>query len=92
MNEKARISLIIKGRVQGVFFRYATEKEAEKLGLTGWVRNNNDGTVEILAEGDKDMLDELIVWCKSGSRLAKVENIDVKWLLYVGEFKDFEII
>ena len=92
MSEKARISIIISGRVQGVFFRYKTKHEAEKLGLTGWVRNNGDGSVEILAEGDKDKLEELVKWCKEGPRSAQVKNVEVKWLLYLEEFKKFIII
>lgn len=91
MPEKARISIIISGRVQGVFFRYKTKHEAGNLGLTGWVRNNSNGSVEILAEGNKDRLEELVAWCKSGPRLANVENIEVKWLPSKGEFNDFEI-
>ena len=92
MSEKARVSIIINGQVQGVFFRYKTQQEAQKLGLTGWVRNNGDGSVEILAEGTEDKLEELINWCKAGPRSAKVENIEVKWQTYSGEFNDFIII
>lgn len=91
MSEKARIFMIIKGRVQGVFFRYKTQQEAQKLGLNGWVKNNGDGSVEILAEGDKDKLEELIEWCKEGPRSAQVEKVEVKWQKYVGEFEGFEI-
>jgi len=91
MSEKARIFMIIKGRVQGVFFRYKTQQEAQKLGLNGWVKNNGDGSVEILAEGDKDKLEELIEWCKEGPRSAQVEKVEVKWQKYVGEVEGFEI-
>jgi len=91
MSEKARISMIIKGQVQGVFFRYETKKEAERLGLTGLVKNNNDGNVEILAEGDKNKLEELAKWCKSGPDSAQVENVEIKWQEYNGRFEGFEI-
>ncbi|OGY41728.1 MAG: acylphosphatase [Candidatus Buchananbacteria bacterium RBG_13_36_9] len=91
MSEKARVSIIINGQVQGVFFRYKTQQEAQKLGLTGWVRNNADSSVEILAEGDKDKLEELIAWCKAGPRSAQVENVEVNWAPYRGEFEGFEI-
>ena len=91
MAEKARISILIKGQVQGVFFRYETKKEAEKLELTGWVKNNNDGTVEVLAEGDKVNLEKLVEWCKSGPDSARVENVEIKWLPYTGELMKFEI-
>jgi len=92
MSEKARVSLIIKGRVQGVFFRYETKKEAQTLGLSGWVKNNNDGTVEVLAEGDRVLLEKLAEWCKSGPDSALVENVEIKWLAYGREFNSFEII
>lgn len=92
MSEKVRVSIIINGQVQGVFFRYKTQQEAHKLSLTGWVKNNGDGSVECMAEGEKDKLEELIAWCKAGPRSAQVENVDVKWLPFVGEFNSFEII
>jgi len=91
MSEKARISMIIKGQVQGVFFRYETKKEAQALNLTGWVRNNDDGTVEVLAEGDKNKLEELAEWCKSGPDSAQVEDVEIKWQEYEGGFEGFEI-
>jgi len=91
MSEKARISMIISGRVQGVFFRYKTQQEAQKLGLTGWVRNLDGGQVEVLAEGAKDKLEELAEWTKRGSRQAQVEKVEIKWLAYEGEFKEFII-
>jgi len=92
MLEKARLSLIIYGRVHGVFFRLKTKGKAEELGLTGWVKNNADGIVEILAEGNKLDLENLLEWCKKGPRLAKVEKIEIKCQPYAGEFKSFEII
>jgi len=91
MSEKARVSIIINGQVQGVFFRYKTQQEANNLGLTGWVKNNGDGSVEVLAEGDKDKLEELISWCKAGPRSARVENVEVNRAPYRGEFEGFEI-
>jgi acylphosphatase len=92
MNEKARVLLLINGRVQGVFFRLKTREEAYKLGLTGWVKNNGNGTVEALAEGDKDKLEELINWCKKGPEHAQVDGVDIKWQDFIGEFKSFEIV
>jgi len=92
MTEKARISLKINGRVQGVFFRVEIKKQAERLGLFGWVRNNNDGSVECLIEGDKEKLEKLINWCKIGSDSAKVDEVKIKWLPWKGEYKSIEII
>ena len=91
MAEKAQVLLVIHGRVQGVFFRFETQKMAKKLGLTGWVKNNDLGTVECLAEGDKINLEKLAEWCKSGPDSALVEKVEIKWLPYVGGFEGFEI-
>jgi acylphosphatase len=91
MAEKARLSLIINGRVQGVFFRLKTQQVALAQGLTGWVRNNPDGSVECLAEGDKDKLEEFIKWCQQGPDRAEVVKVDATWQSYTGEFNDFII-
>ena len=71
--------MFVHGHVQGVFYRANTQKVAQGLGLTGWVKNCNDGSVEIHAEGDKDNLEELIEWCRHGPALAKVSKIDLNW-------------
>lgn len=65
----------ISGRVQGVGFRAATQLEARRLGLHGWVRNLPDGRVEVLALGDPDMLRELEQWLRNGPRLASVDEV-----------------
>jgi len=87
-----RVHIFVSGRVQGVFFRSRTQEEAEKLGLVGWVKNTPDGKVEIVAEGDKEKLEELIAWCKKGPLFAKVENVEVEWQESTGEFSSFEIL
>ena len=87
-----RVRLIVKGRVQGVFFRYNTRKMAERLGLKGWVKNKIDGTVEILAEGSDDKINDLIGWCKKGPIGSRVETVGIKTEKYKGEFKDFSIV
>ena len=92
MDKKTRVHLFILGRVQGVFFRENTKKKAKELKLTGWVRNLEDKRVEILAEGEKENIEDLIEWIKKGSFLAKVENIEINWQDYKKEFKDFQII
>lgn len=86
-----QIRLIIKGRVQGVFYREFTMKAARKLGLTGFVRNLSDGTVEVVAEGEEQDLKRLISECKKGPLLAHVENIDVKYGKPEEEFDNFYI-
>lgn len=71
--------LFVHGRVQGVFFRDSTRRVAQGLGLTGWVRNCSDGSVEIHAEGDRKKLEELIAWCRQGPDHATVSNLDLNW-------------
>lgn len=91
MNNK-KVRLIIQGKVQGVFFRASTQNKAKKLGLTGFVRNRPDGTVEIVAEGREDPLLELENWCHVGPELARVDSVDSEWGPYEAQFKDFTVI
>jgi acylphosphatase len=83
--------LIIQGRVQGVFFRDSARRRAKKLGLTGWVSNQEDGTVKVVAEGEQGDLEKLIKWCYNGPIIAKVDKIDIKWQEATGQFNSFEI-
>lgn len=69
--------LLVHGRVQGVGFRYATSQEAKRLGLAGWVRNRQDGTVEILVEGEADTVDEMVDWASHGPEAAEVTRLDI---------------
>jgi acylphosphatase len=87
-----QVQLFVRGRVQGVFFRASTQREAKRLGLTGWVKNRPDGGVEILAEGEEDGLKELIGWANRGPTAARVERVDVRWRSFVGDFFDFRIV
>jgi len=87
-----QVHLFVRGRVQGVFFRASTQREAKRLGLTGWVKNRPDGSVEILAEGEEDGLKELIGWAHRGPSAARVERVDVRWRSFVGDFFDFRIV
>ena len=84
-----RIHIIVKGNVQGVFFRANTKDIAIKLGLKGYVKNLPDGSVEIVAEGEK--VNELIEFCKKGTEYAKVEDVVVKVGKHKNEFENFEI-
>ena len=68
----------VHGRVQGVFFRDSARREAERLGVAGWVANAPDGTVEGLFEGDSDAVDALVAWCGSGPPQAQVERVDTE--------------
>jgi len=86
-----RIHLIVHGRVQGVAFRYYTQDKAVELGVVGWVRNRRDGAVELVAEGDKSKLDDLIGWTHSGPTLARVDRVDETWEEFTGDFSRFII-
>jgi acylphosphatase len=86
-----RAHLLISGRVQGVAFRYYAVNNAQNLGIRGWVRNCWDDRVEMVAEGEKDKVKELIDWCYQGPRSAVVEKVDIKWEEYKGEFSTFGI-
>ncbi len=89
---KVRAHVYVSGRVQGVFFRYETRKEAVKRNVKGWVRNLPDGRVEAVFEGEKEDVEKLIDFCHKGPPLAKVEKVEVFWEEYKGEFKDFKLI
>lgn len=69
----------VSGRVQGVFFRASTEREARRLGLSGWVRNLRDGRVEGIAEGPEDALRELLVFLREGPPRAEVREVETEW-------------
>ena len=91
MREKKRAHLCISGRVQGVCFRLETRRSAQALGVTGWVRNRSDGSVEAVCEGDDADVQSLIEWCRRGPRLAQVDEVAVKWEPFSGEYGDFDV-
>lgn len=88
---KARAHIFVSGQVQGVFFRDHTRRWASSLGLAGWVKNLWDGRVEVLAEGEKESLDDLIARLKKGPPLARVADVQVTWEECKDEFCDFRI-
>lgn len=88
---KGRVRLIVSGRVQGVGYRQQAVVEAERLGVTGWVRNLPDGRVEALAEGEKEAVEALLAWCRHGPKLARVDELKASWEPYRGEFSRFKI-
>jgi acylphosphatase len=85
------IHIMISGDVQGVFFRAGAQDEARRLGLKGWVRNTPDGSVEVMAEGSRAALEELLEWCAHGPAGAAVSRIKEEWLQASGEFRDFKV-
>lgn len=86
-----RVKMSISGDVQGVFFRHFAKKEADGLQLHGWCRNESDGSVYVVVEGEAPKVDSFLKWAKSGSELATVENIEVTEEKYTGLEKEFEI-
>ncbi len=86
-----RVTLRIRGKVQGVFFRESTRIEATRLGLTGWVRNRADGSVEAVAEGAAAALEEFIRWCHRGPPAARVTDVQHARAEATGEFRSFTV-
>jgi acylphosphatase len=85
------IHAIIEGRVQGVYFRDYTRREAERLGLGGWVRNLRDGSVEALIAGESDKVDQMLAWLHRGSPLAIVTGVTTMERSHEDTFPDFTI-
>jgi acylphosphatase len=88
---KARAHVIISGVVQGVSFRYQTRTKALENNVTGWVRNLPDGRVEVVFEGNKEEVEKMIEFCKSGPPNAYIGNVNVIWEDFKDESKKFEI-
>lgn len=84
------IHFYVTGRVQGVFFRMRTKQHADLLGITGWVRNLNDGRVEGSASGDQKELEQFSAWLHEGPEYARVDGVDVEEREYQ-EFSDFRV-
>ena len=88
---EARLQAVVRGRVQGVSFRYYTQRRARELGLVGYVRNVWDGTVEVVAEGERTDLDELLAFLRTGPRAAFVTDVDAQWPAPTSSFSRFEV-
>jgi acylphosphatase len=94
MNEKVgqeAVHIMVHGNVQGVGFRYFTQRNASRLGVVGWVKNRYDGTVEIRAEGRKPALQQLINRVQEGPSHAHVTKVDVNWQEPTGKFSQFGV-
>ena len=89
--DRARLRLIISGRVQGVGFRFTAFDEAKDLALAGWVRNLPNGDVEIVAEGSRQNLQMLAAWAHHGPPSAHVTKVREESSDYTGEFTEFQI-
>ncbi len=86
-----RLHVFVDGRVQGVGFRYFVVQVAELLQVNGWVRNTGDGRVEVMAEGERDVLDKLLEYLGKGPRAAFVSEVRQEWEAATGEFTYFEV-
>ena len=91
MGTKIAVRVIISGKVQGVFFRAETQKAAQDYGVTGWVRNLSDGTVEAWAEGAHAQVDALVAWCHQGSPMSRVDHVAVTSETVSGRYTTFDV-
>lgn len=86
-----RVEIKVTGLVQGVFFRQGVKEEAERLGIVGFVKNEPDGSVRIIAEGEEEKLQKLVEWCREGTEFSKVEKVEVEWEEARDESDEFSI-
>ncbi len=91
MTENVQLHAIVHGRVQGVGFRDATQRRAADLGVTGWVSNRPDSTVEVLAEGDRETLERFLSFLWRGPNAARVLRVDAEWHAAGGRYSGFGI-
>ncbi|MDO8568492.1 MAG: acylphosphatase [Dehalococcoidales bacterium] len=91
MADLVSVHAFVYGRVQGTYFRAFTSRKAAELGIKGYARNMPDGTVEVMAEGERKDLDRLIAYLNIGPPAATVENIVTKWSAQSGRYSDFTI-
>lgn len=89
---RKQVHLVVQGRVQGVYFRASTQKEAQRLGVRGWVKNRPDGSVEITAQGSEQTLKEFIAWAHRGPSAARVDHVEQIWSDATGHFDLFQIV
>ncbi len=90
-SDHSRLEAQIHGRVQGVGFRYFVQREANSLGLSGWVRNLRSGSVQLVAEGPRSDLNSLLSLARKGPQMSYVESVDVRWKQAAEEFESFEV-
>jgi len=86
-----RAHVFVRGRVQGVSFRYYTTQQAGQHGVGGWVRNLADGRVEAVFEGEETDVEHMVRWCQHGPPAAQVDDIDVQWSESEGKFDGFHV-
>jgi len=91
MDAPVSVKAVVRGYVQGVFFRHFVSRHADELGLTGYVRNLPGGAVEVVAEGERKNLEELISHLKVGPPSARVEKVVTVWSKYTGSYSGFRV-
>ncbi len=91
MTKASRLKVVVEGYVQGVNFRWYTQREAQRLGLKGYALNRSDGTVEVVAEGEHARLEQLLAWLQHGPSSARVDQLSPQWGEASGEFARFEV-
>jgi acylphosphatase len=89
---RVRARVVVRGRVQGVWFRESTRRKALELGVGGWVRNSDDGSVEAVFEGDESGVRAAVEYARRGPPAAQVENCEVEWSETTGEARDFRVV
>lgn len=86
-----RLEAIVRGRVQGVYYRQTTVQTARALGVTGWVANLRNGNVKVVAEGTRPALDRLLAWLHTGPAMAHVDDVEADWSEATGQFAGFDV-
>ena len=90
--DPVRVSAIISGKVQGVWYRDSTCNQAHAIGeLSGWVKNQPDGSVKMVVEGPQEKVQALLKWCETGPPMARVKSVIKQDESYLGEFEDFSV-
>jgi acylphosphatase len=92
MTQKIQIRARISGRVQGVFFRVKTKQEADRIGIKGWVKNLDDGSVEAVLQGNPEKVAQMTDWCKKGPFHSRVDHVDTETENTLSLFETFDIL
>ncbi len=91
-DESAQAHVVVRGRVQGVYFRGSLKQQADTRGVSGWVRNRADGSVEALLQGPREAVSSVVAWMKAGPRGAHVETVNVEWSDVGERLERFEVV
>jgi len=89
--DQVRATVVVTGKVHGVFFRAAAQSEGMGLGLVGEVRNLPDRSVEAIVEGERGLVEQFVAWCRKGPPMSEVEECSVRWGAARGEFRTFVV-